>query len=253
MSLTLVVDQFSSHSSPNWMKRCTASLGLRPNHPPLSSNLVSQYSSVISSKSSPLSPVEDVMMILTVFVDCDTAPTFTSQQNTIDDILVLHLEGGKDFFISVTGNYLPSCFGSSLETLVHLHTYIREVPTADLLDLSLSSSCSLPRPSPASSPSPAHSPSLTRRTVPPHDIPKELYQMVSFLDNCGLTTVSLSVLVSHCLIPPFPMSGEPVPGIWPRGRGEGNHRRSGCGRSQGVARLRPLSCGVYPPLPLGSE
>ena len=132
-------------------------------------------------------------MVLTVFVDCDNAPMVTSEHNAIDDILVLHLEGGKDFFLSVTGNYVPSCFGSSLETLVHLHTYIREVPTADLLDLTLSSSCSLPRPPPPSlprPPPPSLSPSLSRRTVPPHDIPKELYQMISFLDTHGLSTVS---------------------------------------------------------------
>ena len=188
-------------------------------------------------------------------VDCDSAPSLSSGQNIVDDILVLHLEGGKDFFLSVTGNYLPSCFGSSLETLVHLHTYIREVPTADLLDLSLSSSwdhCSLQKPpQPSSSPSPpSHSPSLSRRTTPPLDIPKELYQMVTFLNCHALTTVSLCLSPASHLIPCT--SGEPLPGVRSTSGDTESYRRSGCGRGQGAARLRPLCGGVSPPLPLGS-
>ena len=75
------------------------------------------------------------MALFTVCVDEDLACHLNSGRDKIEDILVLHLEKGKDFFISVTGNYLPSCFGSSLETLIHLHTYIREVPVAQLVDL----------------------------------------------------------------------------------------------------------------------
>ena len=75
------------------------------------------------------------MIELTVMVNEDSAPPLTSRKESLEDILVLHLEKGKDFFITVSGNYLPSCFGSSLETLVNLHTYIREVPVDRLLDL----------------------------------------------------------------------------------------------------------------------
>ena len=56
----------------------------------------------------------------------------------LEDILVLHLEGGKDFFISVSGNYIQSSFGQSLEKLVQLHVPIREVPTERLIDVSSS-------------------------------------------------------------------------------------------------------------------
>ena len=79
--------------------------------------------------------VEDVVIEFTVLVNEDSAPPLTSGREKLEDILVLHLEKGKDFFITVSGNYLPSCFGSSLETLVNLHTYIREVPVARLIDL----------------------------------------------------------------------------------------------------------------------
>ena len=74
-------------------------------------------------------------MEFTVLVNEDSAPPLTSGKEKMEDILVLHLEKGKDFFITVSGQYLPSCFGSSLETLVNLHTYIREVPVARLVDL----------------------------------------------------------------------------------------------------------------------
>lgn len=87
--------------------------------------------------------VEDAVLLLTVNVDEDTAPSLNNGHDQLEDILVLHLEKGKDFFITVTGNYLPSCFGSSLETLVHLHTYIREVPVAQLVDLVCSTSTSV--------------------------------------------------------------------------------------------------------------
>lgn len=81
--------------------------------------------------------VEDALIEFTVMVNEDSAPPLTCGKEKMEDILVLHLEKGKDFFITVTGQYLPSCFGSSLETLVNLHTYIREVPVAKLVDLDL--------------------------------------------------------------------------------------------------------------------
>lgn len=37
--------------------------------------------------------------------------------------------------VSVSGNYLPSVFGSSIEALVRMYGPIREVPVATLVDL----------------------------------------------------------------------------------------------------------------------
>ena len=222
------------------------------------------------------------MIVLTVCVDCDTAPALNAGQDTIEDILVLHLEGGKDFFISqqtalgrereeggregegrrreggrgkkeggregegrrreggrgregrrgnagvefecvcsawtaprticshvvspknplnsphisISGNYIVSCFGSSLEALVHLHTYIREVPVADLLDISLTASwdtCTLPQQSSSSSSSSPRPPSPSTQhilqTTPALDLPKELFRMVDFLTKHGMKEV----------------------------------------------------------------
>ena len=71
-----------------------------------------------------------------MFVAPEVAGDVMKDQNKLEDILVLHLEGGKDFFISVSGNYILSSFGQSLERLVQLHVPIREVPTDKLVDVS---------------------------------------------------------------------------------------------------------------------
>ena len=73
-----------------------------------------------------------------MFVAPEVAGDVMKDQNKLEDILVLHLEGGKDFFISVSGNYILSSFGQSLERLVQLHVPIREVATEKLVDVSSS-------------------------------------------------------------------------------------------------------------------
>lgn len=42
---------------------------------------------------------------------------FGNPTNSLDHILVLHIEGGSDFFISIIGSYTLSCFGLSLNNL----------------------------------------------------------------------------------------------------------------------------------------
>eukprot|EP00210_Caulerpa_lentillifera_P000892 g863.t1 len=42
---------------------------------------------------------------------------FGNPTNTLDHILVLHIEGGSDFFISIIGSFSLSCFGLSLNNL----------------------------------------------------------------------------------------------------------------------------------------
>jgi len=43
---------------------------------------------------------DEVSIKLEVYVDKGTAPLLTSGKDQIDDILVLHLQGGKDLFVS---------------------------------------------------------------------------------------------------------------------------------------------------------
>uniref|UniRef100_A0A8C1NWF4 phosphoinositide 5-phosphatase n=1 Tax=Cyprinus carpio TaxID=7962 RepID=A0A8C1NWF4_CYPCA len=100
---------------------------------------------------------------LEVFVNRTTAPELNSGQQQLEDILVLHLDRGKDYFIFVTGNYLPSCFGSSLSTLCLLKEPIQDMPLETIRELLTF---------------------LTTRdleTDKPQEIPKEIWMMVDHL------------------------------------------------------------------------
>lgn len=72
---------------------------------------------------------------LEVFVNRSTAPDLNSGTEQIEDILVLHLERGKDYFISVSGNYLPSCFGTSINSLCQMREPIQDMPPETLKEL----------------------------------------------------------------------------------------------------------------------
>lgn len=72
---------------------------------------------------------------LEVFVNRSTAPDLNSGKERIEEILVLHLERGKDYFISVTGNYLPSCFGTSIRSLCQMREPIQDMPAETLRKL----------------------------------------------------------------------------------------------------------------------
>ena len=49
------------------------------------------------------------------------------------DILVLHLVGGKDIFVTVSGTYKKSSFGSSIEALCRLTVPIGELTAGAVL------------------------------------------------------------------------------------------------------------------------
>ncbi|CAL8356126.1 unnamed protein product [Merluccius merluccius] len=82
-----------------------------------------------------LEPNENLEIYLEVYVSKDSVALLNSGEDSIDDILVLHLDRGKDFFITISGNYLPSCFGTSLDSLCRMKKPIREIPITKLIDL----------------------------------------------------------------------------------------------------------------------
>uniref|UniRef100_A0A665TIY2 phosphoinositide 5-phosphatase n=1 Tax=Echeneis naucrates TaxID=173247 RepID=A0A665TIY2_ECHNA len=103
---------------------------------------------------------------LEVFVNRSTAPELNSGKQQLEDILVLHLERGKDYFISVTGNYLPSCYGTSIYSLCQLREPIQDMPQETLYKL-VSAEMS--------------GDENAANTEKPLDIPKELWMMVDHL------------------------------------------------------------------------
>lgn len=69
----------------------------------------------------------EITVELEVFVNKSTATRLNSGEEKLEDILVLHLVRGKDYFLSVTGNYLPSCFGSPIHTLCYMREPIQDM------------------------------------------------------------------------------------------------------------------------------
>ncbi|XP_059142806.1 inositol polyphosphate 5-phosphatase OCRL-like [Physella acuta] len=112
-----------------------------------------------------------------VYVDKTTAAKLNSGEEKLEDILVLHLSGGKDSFITVSGNYLTSTFGSSIEALVQMHGPIREVPVADLIEIEQPGSLSRV--------------DIARDGGRLYMIPKEIWKLVDFLRKKGLDQADL--------------------------------------------------------------
>ena len=116
-------------------------------------------------------PGADCEVTLEVLVDRNSAGALNSGADTLYDILVLHLDGGKDFFITITGDYERSCFGTSINALVHMNKPFNDVPVAQLIDLE------------------STAPKNTLEM--PYAIPKELYYLINHLHRHGLCTAGL--------------------------------------------------------------
>lgn len=116
----------------------------------------------ITPYTSLIRPGEKCDIELEVFVDKHSVHKLNCGEDGIDDILVLHLENGKDIFITVSGSFEPTSFGMSLDSLVLMHAPVRDVPVAQLIDLELST---------------------TKETHSPEafDIPKEIWFLVDHL------------------------------------------------------------------------
>ena len=71
---------------------------------------------------------EPATVQFTVRIDNATAQNLNSGREVLDDILILRLEGGRDYYITVKASYARSCFGMSLEELVLYTKPIRSIP-----------------------------------------------------------------------------------------------------------------------------
>lgn len=65
---------------------------------------------------------------VTVTIDNHTAQLLNSGREVLDDILILRLENGRDYYITVKGTYARSCFGMNLDELVLYKVPIRTIP-----------------------------------------------------------------------------------------------------------------------------
>ncbi|XP_078308188.1 type II inositol 1,4,5-trisphosphate 5-phosphatase isoform X2 [Panthera onca] len=113
-----------------------------------------------------LLPDSAIEIELELFVNKTTATKLNSGEDKIEDILVLHLDRGKDYFLSVTGNYLPSCFGSPIHTLCYMREPILDLPLETIRELTLM---------------PLQTEDDGIQLESPMGIPKELWMMVDYL------------------------------------------------------------------------
>ncbi len=80
-------------------------------------------------------PGEKADVTLEVMVDKRTAGAINCGKDQLYDILVLHLVGGKDIFVTVSGEYKRSCFGASLDALCSMTVPIADLSLQALLEL----------------------------------------------------------------------------------------------------------------------
>ncbi|KAJ1807665.1 hypothetical protein LPJ75_004753, partial [Coemansia sp. RSA 2598] len=99
----------------------------------------------ISPDSGMLLPGQDVQLEFSVMVDETTSAPLSARVDDLADILVLHLTRGRDYFIQVQGNYVPSVFGMSLDVLVHCKKAVRHMTRADFEQCLVSGQFSVPK------------------------------------------------------------------------------------------------------------
>lgn len=61
-----------------------------------------------------------MQMQFMVYTDAEDVVAINKGTEQLSDVLILHVEGGKDHYISVQGDWQRTCFGQSLETLSRL-------------------------------------------------------------------------------------------------------------------------------------
>ena len=114
-------------------------------------------------------------------VDKKTAGPLTSGQDQLYEILVLHLVGGKDIFITVSGEYQRSTFGASIEALVRMTVPICELTVSAILQLEGTTS-------PTKGLDEADAGKITND---PYPVPKELWFLCDLITSLGLQQENL--------------------------------------------------------------
>jgi len=64
----------------------------------------------------------------TMTIDSFTAQQLNAGREVLDDILILRLENGRDYYITVKGQFARSCFGMSVDELVLYSEPVRNIP-----------------------------------------------------------------------------------------------------------------------------
>ncbi|BHF77309.1 hypothetical protein SprV_0602041300, partial [Sparganum proliferum] len=111
---------------------------------------------------------------LDVYVNVDTVAALQNGTCDLSCIIVLTLVGGKDYFISVSGQFVPTCFGLPLSLLLKIpDTPVASIPRENLQKLIRESRIGDWKES---------EPSIVKNSKNPlFVVPKELYRLLGFI------------------------------------------------------------------------
>ncbi|KAI8973493.1 Endonuclease/exonuclease/phosphatase [Mycotypha africana] len=141
---------------------------------------------LVAPLSGVVAPGEKVVIRFEVTVDPTISAPLNRGEQKLDDILILRLENSKDFFICVSGEYVPTCFGVPLEQLSEMAVPISEEAAKNLQGVASRKSSSSADSSLAGS-----QPILNQI-----DLPKELWKVLNFLWNPNMFQIE-SLFLEH--------------------------------------------------------
>jgi inositol polyphosphate 5-phosphatase INPP5B/F len=125
-----------------------------------------------------------------IFVSTAHVKALNIGLENLDDIIIFHIENGQDYFISISAEWIPSCFGESINTLLALDKPIVSYSTAELHSYSTAELDSVLIPD-------AHFESVqdpqdlnSRFGVEDAAVPKELWTLIDYIYKNGLEVVS---------------------------------------------------------------
>lgn len=72
-----------------------------------------------------LLPEEKMVINISINVRMESGHALNSERDTLDDILILHLQNGRDHFLCIQGDWTPTCFANSIERISKLKYSIR--------------------------------------------------------------------------------------------------------------------------------
>ncbi|CAO3658088.1 unnamed protein product [Rhizopus stolonifer] len=130
----------------------------------------------VSPISGVLAPGEQVVIRFEVMIEPSISAPFNRGEQKLDDTLILRLENCKDFFVSISGKYEPTCFGVPLELLSGMSVPISETAAQNLQNQKVSSD-----------------PSLVLNQI---DMPGELWKVMNFLWNANMFRIE-SLFLEH--------------------------------------------------------
>lgn len=99
----------------------------------------------ISPDQGMLLPGDAIDLTFTMLVDSGSSAALNTRAEELNDILVLHLFRGRDYFIQVQGNYQVSVYGMALNMLVHCSKAVRGMTADDFVQCLQSGQFSVPK------------------------------------------------------------------------------------------------------------